>query len=141
MRLTPKIFICELADKVRKDGDCCWLQGYITGVYFNEKKEVKCATIDDGTQSVKVYVESYIREMDEADNNYENELDVKKTSTKIYNELLGQLLCKGRYISTICELRNGILYIIHISDSINDDPNSEVEWLNSIIKSRQGIIF
>ncbi|KAH8738650.1 hypothetical protein FG386_000645 [Cryptosporidium ryanae] len=139
MRLTPKMFICELPEKVRSDGDCCWLQGYITGVNLDDQKGMKYAIIDDGTLSTKVYVENCVGEVDEA-NKESEETNVRKESMKIYKNLLGELLCEGRYVSTVCELRNGVLNIIHISDSINDNPNSEIEWLNSIIKFRNEVI-
>ena len=133
MRFTPKIFICEISEKIKHDGDCCWLQGYITGVNLNKNGSLKYAVIDDGTLNTRIYINSCIEETDEKKDESPN----KEISIEVYHKLVGELLCEGRYVSTICELRGGILKVLHISDSINENPNSEVEWLNSILKSRQ----
>ncbi|OII71644.1 hypothetical protein cand_038850 [Cryptosporidium andersoni] len=136
---TPKVFISEVQNKPLEDGNCYWFQGYIT----EENLELKnYAVIDDSTGSIPIHI--YIDKGWKTDKYMENisEFDHIKSDTSymypidLYDKMVKQLLCRGRYISVICKVINSKFYIIHLSDCVANNPDSETEWLCNILKAR-----
>ncbi|OII70812.1 uncharacterized protein cubi_00957 [Cryptosporidium ubiquitum] len=126
--MTPKMFICEVPEKVVEDGDCFWIQGSVVDVEMGESGELEMITLDDGTSSIKISIKDKLKDV-----NYEG---FNEKAVVIYRGLVEELVQKGKYISTVCQLNEGLFKVLHISDSINKSRDSENEWINSIIRSR-----
>lgn len=127
MKMTPKMFICEVPERVLEDGDCFWIHGSVMDTEMDDG-ELEMITLDDGTSSIKVSIKDKFKDVS-CEGFCEGTIE-------IYRGLVKKLVQKGRYISTVCQLNEGIFKVLHISDSINKNRDSENEWMNSIIRSR-----
>lgn len=129
MKVTPKMFICEVSEKVVEDGECCWIHGSVVEVGFGEAGELEKVVLDDGTSSIEVSVRD---KLDEASRG-----GFQEEPARMYRELMEKLLQRGRYVSAVCQLKEGVLEALHISDGVaSESKDPEDEWLNSVIRSR-----
>ncbi|KAK9173455.1 hypothetical protein CmeUKMEL1_02825 [Cryptosporidium meleagridis] len=128
MKITPKMFICEVPEKILEDGDCCWIHGFVVDVEMDQDGELDMITLDDGTSNIKVSIKAKLNDAN-CDNFHED-------TVKTYRGLIEELVQKGRLISTVCQLNKGLLKVLHISDSISGNGDSDNDWINNSIGSR-----
>lgn len=129
MKVTPKMFICEVSERVVESGECCWIHGSVVEVGFDETGELEEVVLDDGTSSIGVSVRDKLEEA--------NREGFQEESVRIYKELIRRLLQRGRHVSAVCQLKEGFLQVLHISDGVvGESKDSESEWLSSVMRSR-----
>ncbi|KAJ1612548.1 hypothetical protein OJ252_1211 [Cryptosporidium canis] len=128
MRITPKMFICEVPERVMESGECCWIHGSVVDLEFAGDGELDAIVLDDGTSSIRVSIGDRLRGV--ASEGFQEE------QVRLYKGLIEKLLQRGRHISAVCQLREGVLRVLHISDSASQDKDPENGWLDSIARLR-----